>query len=80
MTENGGEFKQKIKDLRVVVEKSLDMLKVLEATGEEKDANRALWVVTTIWNGKEYSNIESALRSKGHKSGFERNMEKLGSI
>jgi hypothetical protein len=68
--ENGIDFKQKIKDLRIAVEKSVDTLKKLEATGTEDDANSSLWAVTAIWNGKEYSAIETALKAKGRKSGM----------
>ncbi len=76
--ENDGEFKQKIKDLRIAVEKSVEKLKKLEASGTENDANAALWVVSGIWNGKEYGEIDSALREKGHKSSMEESLEKMG--
>lgn len=68
MSGNNEDFKQMIKDLRIAVEKSVEALKKLEATGTENDANSSLWTVMAIWNGKEYSNIEAALREKGHKS------------
>ena len=80
MPENNGEFKQKIKNLRVAVEESVEKLKKLETTGTESDANNALWIVSAIWNGKEYGNIESALRAKGHQSGMEKNLKRLGAI
>lgn len=66
--ENNGEFEQKIKNLRVAVEKSVEKLKKLETTGTENDANAALWTVSAIWNGEEYSEIEKALKEKGYKS------------
>jgi len=78
--ENKVDFKQQIKDLRIATEKSVDKLKKLESTGTENDANEALWVASAIWNGKEYGEIESALRAKGHKSGLQKSMEKLGAI
>ncbi len=68
MSENNIDFKQEIKDLRLVVEKSVETLRKLESTGTEGDANRALWATHAIWNGKEYSAIETALREKGYKS------------
>ncbi len=68
MTENNENFKQKIGDLRSVVEKAAESLKRLEVTGTENDANRSLWIAYSIWNGKEYSDIESALKERGHKS------------
>ena len=76
MPENNKDFKQKIKDLRVAVEKSVETLRKLEATGTENDANSSLWVVSAIWNGEEYSTIETELRTKGHKSGFDKLREK----
>lgn len=79
-TENNGEFKKKIKDLRIAVEKLVEELKKLETTGTENDANRALWTVSATWNGKEYSDIYGALRAKGHKSSLEKSMERLGVI
>lgn len=78
MSENNGEFKQKIMDLRIVVEKSVEKLKKLEATGTENDANMALWAASAIWNGKEYGDIESALKAKGHKSSLQESLEKMG--
>jgi hypothetical protein len=74
------DFKQRIKDLRVAVEKSVDTLKKLEGTGTEYDANDALWVMSAIWNGKEYSTIEATLKTMGHKSGIETSLERLGVI
>ena len=79
-TENGSDFKKEIKDLRIAVEKSLEKLKKLEITGTEQDANDSLWAVTAIWNGKEYSTIEAALKARGHKSGLLTSLEKLGVI
>ncbi len=76
-TVSNTDFKQKIRDLRVVVEKSVETLKKLEATGSENDANDSLWVVTGIWNGKEYLAIEDALKEKGYKSSIQASMEKL---
>jgi hypothetical protein len=80
MPENDVDFKQKIRDLRIAVEKSVDTLKKLEATGTESDATTSLWIVHGTWSGKEYRDIEAVLRSKGHKSGLERSMERLGVI
>jgi hypothetical protein len=79
MEENSKEYKQMIKDLRVSVERSVEKLKNLEITGTENDANSALWIVTAIWNGREYSAIESMLIANGHshKSCLE---DKIGSI
>lgn len=77
MPENNGEFKQKIKNLRVAVEESVEKLKKLETTGTESDANTSLWTVSAIWNGKEYSDIENALKAKGHKSGMQEILEKI---
>ena len=76
-TGNNKDFKQKIRDLRIAVEKSVETLKKLEASGTENDANDSLWVVTGIWNGKEYSAIEDALKAKGYKSSLQASMEKL---
>ena len=76
MSGNIEDFKQRIKDLRIAVEKSVETLRKLEAVGTENDANSALWAVTAIWNGKEYSNIEAALRVIGHKSGLDTVNEK----
>ena len=76
MAENDKDFKQKIKDLRIAVEKSVEELKKLEATGTESDASRSIWIIYGTWNGKEYGDIESALRDKGHKSSFDILMEK----
>lgn len=76
MPENNVDFKQKIKDLRIATEKSVEALRKLEATGTENDANSALWNVSSIWNGKEYSAIETALKAKGHKSGLDTLREK----
>lgn len=70
MSENNVDFKQQIKDLRIAVEKSVDTLRRLETTGTENDANSSLWSVTAIWNGEEYSAIETALKARGHKSGI----------
>jgi hypothetical protein len=75
-TGNDVDFKQMIKDLRIAVEESIETLKKLEVNGTEQDANSALWSVTAIWNGKEYSTIEAALRAKGHKSGLGKSLEK----
>lgn len=74
-TENT-DFKQKIKALRIAVEKSVEMLKNLETTGTESDATRSLWIVHETWSGKEYRDIESILREKGHKSSFDILLEK----
>ncbi len=71
MSENNIDLKQEIKNLRLVVEKSVETLRKLESTGTGEDANRALWAVSAIWNGKEYSDIETALRAKGHKSAID---------
>ena len=68
MPEKNKDFKQKIKDLRIALEKSVEKLRKLEATGTENDANSSLWAVSSVWNGKEYSTIETELRIKGHKS------------
>lgn len=76
MPENNKDFKQKINDLRIALEKSVETLKKLEATGTENDANSSLWAVSSIWNGKEYSAIEVALKGKGHKSYLDELMEK----
>lgn len=62
------EFKQKIHDLRVKVEECAKRLKELESSGKESDANDAIWLVYGTWNSKEYSALESTLRSKGHRS------------
>ncbi len=62
MTEDSTYFKQKIKGLRISMEKSAKVLRELEATGTEKDANRALWITSKICNSNEYSDIETALR------------------
>ncbi len=67
---NNGEFSQKIKDLRIAVEESVEKLKKFEKTGTENDANNALWTVSAIWNGEQYSDIETALKARGHKSGI----------
>lgn len=75
---NGGEFTQQIKNLRIVVEKSVEKLKKLEVTGKEEDANMSLWTVSAIWNGDEYSEIEKALKERGHKSGMQKSLEKMG--
>jgi hypothetical protein len=77
---NNGEFTQKIKDLRIAVEQSVEKLKKLEKTGTESDAIDTLWTVSAIWNGKEYSEIETALKARGHKSGMQESLEKLGAI
>ena len=76
-TGNNKDFKQEIRDLRIAVEKSVETLKKLEATGTENDANDSLWVVTGIWNGKEYLAIEDALKEKGYKFSIQASMEKL---
>lgn len=78
MPENNGEFKQKIKDLRITVEESVEKLKKLETTGTNNDANAALWAVSAIWNGEEYSEIEKALKEKGYKSSMQESLEKMG--
>ena len=75
---NGGEFTQQINNLRIAVEKSVEKLKKLEVTGKEEDANMALWAVSGIWNGNEYSDIEKALKERGHKSGMQKSLEKMG--
>ncbi len=67
---NNGEFKQQIMNLRIAVEQSVEKLKKLEISGTESDANNALWTVSGIWNGKEYSTIEASLKARGHKSGL----------
>jgi hypothetical protein len=78
MVETGNvDFKQMIKDLRIATEKSVEKLKKLETSGTENNANSALWAVTAIWNGKEYGDIETALRAKGHKSNLQESMERL---
>lgn len=71
MSENNVDFKLKIKDLRIAVERALDKLKKFETTGTEQDASDALWVISAIWNGKEFSTIEDALKEKGYKSSLE---------
>lgn len=71
MTENDSDFKQMIKDLRIIVEKAAEELKKIETTGTESDATRALWATYDIWTGKEYGDIENALRAKGHKSSLD---------
>lgn len=76
--ENNNDFKQMIKELRIATEKSVEKLKNLEVSGTEDAANAALWVVSGIWNGKEYGEIDSALREKGHKSSMEETLEKMG--
>lgn len=78
--ENNGEFKYRIKALRMAVEKSVEKLKKLETTGTESDANASLWTVSAIWNGEEYSEIEKALKEKGHKSSMQKSLEKIGVI
>ena len=75
---NGGEFTLQIKNLRIAVEKSVEKLKKLEVTGKEEDANMALWTVSAIWNGDEYLEIEKALKERGHKSGMQESLEKMG--
>lgn len=70
------EFKQKIHDLRVRVEKCLEELKNLEASGTESDASNAIWSAYGIWNSKEYGELEKALRAKGHKSSIDELNEK----
>ena len=77
---NNGEFTQKIRDLRIVVEQSVEKLKKFEKTGTESDANNALWTVSGIWNGKEYSEIETSLKTRGYKSGMQQSLEKMGVI
>jgi hypothetical protein len=80
MSENNVDFKQMIKDLRIAIEEAAGALKKLEVTGTENDANSALWKASAIWNGKEYSAIETALKAKGHKSSLQESMEKLGVV
>lgn len=80
MSENNVDFKRMIKDLRVAVEEAAGALKKLEATGTGSDANSALWKASAIWNSKEYSAIETALKAKGHKSSLQESLEKLGAI
>jgi hypothetical protein len=76
MTESDVDFKLEIKDLRIAVERALDKLKNFEMTGTEQDANSALWTVSAIWNGREYSTIEAALKVNGYKTSLERSMKK----
>lgn len=70
------EFKPKIHDLRARIEKCLEELKKFEASGTESDANGAIWSVYGAWNSKEYSELEKALRNKGHKSALDELNEK----
>ncbi len=76
MSENNVDFRQKIKDLRIAVERSAEVLKRLETSGKEDDANRSLWTVSSIWNGKEYASIETTLKEMGHKSNLQESMER----
>ena len=78
MVEDSGDFKKKIRDLRVATEKVVESLKKFEVSGTESDATSALWVASAIWNGEEYGNIESSLRAKGHRSVLDRIVEKGG--
>lgn len=72
MPGNNVDFKREIKDLRISVETALEKLKKFEITGTEQDANSALWTISAVWNGEEYSTIESALKENGYKSSLER--------
>lgn len=74
---NDVDFKEKIKNLRIAVERSLETLKKFEITGTDQDANSALWTMSAIWNGKEYSIIEAALREKGYKSVSEAGLKRM---
>lgn len=71
MSKNNADFKLEIKDLRIAVERVLETLKKFETTGTAQDANSALWAISSVWNGKEYSAIETALKENGYKSSLE---------
>lgn len=64
-------FKELIKNLREKMENAVHTLKELELRGNEDSANLAIWVAYDAWNGKEYSALERALRTKGHKSSLD---------
>ncbi len=65
-----GEFKELIKNLRIRLEKSVEILKNLEEKGNEEAASNAIWSVYGIFNGDEYGNLEKGLKEKGYKYRF----------
>lgn len=62
------EFKELIKNLRIILEKSVEELKKLEDKGDINSGELAIWNVYGIWNGKEYEDLEKKLKEKGYKS------------
>ena len=64
-----------ILDLRKKMEETAKELEKLEKDGSEDAASKSIWLASGIWNGKEYSAIEKALRAKGYKSTIEKLME-----
>ena len=64
-----------ILDLRKKMEETAKELEKLEKDGSEDAASKAIWLAHYVWDGKEYSALEKALRSKGYKSSIELLME-----